>query len=89
MEALAFGLEQSGIRFVWVVKSVSTEKMADGYGVIPDGFEDRVSGRGMVIKGWASQVLILSHPAVGGFLSLNCGWNSLLEGVVAGVMILA
>ncbi|KAH7834083.1 hypothetical protein Vadar_012576 [Vaccinium darrowii] len=88
MEALAFGLEQSGIRFVWVVKSVSTEKMADGYGVLPDGFEDRVSGRGMVIKGWASQVSILSHPAVGGFLS-HCGWNSLLEGIVAGVMILA
>ncbi|KAE9454476.1 hypothetical protein C3L33_13636, partial [Rhododendron williamsianum] len=88
MEALASGLERSGIRFVWVVKSVSAQQMADGYGVIPDGFEDRVSERGMVVKGWAPQVSILSHRAVGGFLS-HCGWNSLLEGVVAGVMILA
>ncbi|XP_058193561.1 UDP-glycosyltransferase 89A2-like [Rhododendron vialii] len=88
MEALASGLERSGIRFVWVVKSVSAQQMADGYGVIPDGFEDRVSERGMVVKGWAPQVSILSHQAVGGFLS-HCGWNSLLEGVVAGVLILA
>ncbi|KAH7835378.1 hypothetical protein Vadar_025585 [Vaccinium darrowii] len=88
MEALALGLERSGLRFVWVVKSVSAQQMADGYGLIPDGFEDRVSGRGMVIKGWAPQIPILSHRAVGGFLS-HCGWNSLLEGIVAGVMILA
>ncbi|XP_058193563.1 UDP-glycosyltransferase 89A2-like [Rhododendron vialii] len=88
MEALASGLERSGIRFVWVVKSVSAQQTANGYGVIPDGFEDRVSGRGMVVKGWAPQVSILSHRAMGGFLS-HCGWNSLLEGVVAGVMILA
>ncbi|KAH7834070.1 hypothetical protein Vadar_012459 [Vaccinium darrowii] len=88
MEALALGLERSGIRFVWVVKSVSAQQMADGYGLIPDGFEDRVSGRGIVMKGWAPQIPILSHRAVGGFLS-HCGWNSLLEGVVVGVMILA
>ncbi|KAI8527456.1 hypothetical protein RHMOL_Rhmol12G0076700 [Rhododendron molle] len=88
MEALASGLERSGIRFVWVVKSVSAKQTADGYGVIPDRFEDRVSGRGMVVKGWAPQVSILSHRAVSGFLS-HCGWNSLSEGVVAGVMILA
>ncbi|KAF7124721.1 hypothetical protein RHSIM_Rhsim12G0070400 [Rhododendron simsii] len=42
----------------------------------------------MVVKGWAPQVSILRHQAVGGFLS-HCEWNSLLEGVVAGVMILA
>ncbi|KAE9454475.1 hypothetical protein C3L33_13637, partial [Rhododendron williamsianum] len=85
---LGSGLERSGIRFVWVVKSVSAEQTADGYGVIPNGFEDRVSGRGMMVKGWAPQISILSHQAVGGFLS-HCGWNSLLEGVMAGVMILA
>ncbi|KAF8399225.1 hypothetical protein HHK36_015090 [Tetracentron sinense] len=82
MEALAAGLERSGTRFIWVVK------VADGYGVVPDGFEDRVGGRGMVIRGWAAQVPILSHGAVGGFLS-HCGWNSVLEGIVAGVMLLA
>lgn len=87
-EALATGLERSGVQFVWVVKSLSAQEVADGYGSVPDGFEDRVSGRGFVLKGWAPQMVILSHRAVGGFLS-HCGWNSTLEGITAGVMILA
>lgn len=87
-EALATGLERSGVQFVWVVKPLSAEQVADGYGSVPDGFEDRVSGRGLVLKGWAPQTAILSHRAIGGFLS-HCGWNSTLEAITAGVMILA
>lgn len=88
MEALAFGLERSGIRFVWVVKVPSTvEQIEEGYGLVPEGFEDRVSDRGIVVKGWAPQIAILGHRVVGGFLS-HCGWNSVLEAVVAGVGIL-
>lgn len=88
MEALAFGLERSGIRFVWVVKVPSTvEQIEEGYGLVPEGFEDRVSGRGIVVKGWVPQIAILGHRVVGGFLS-HCGWNSVLEAVVAGVGIL-
>ncbi|XP_021718336.1 UDP-glycosyltransferase 89A2-like [Chenopodium quinoa] len=81
IRALALGLEQSKTRFIWVVKSVSSQQ-------VPDGFEERVSGRGMVLRGWAPQVEILNHKAVGGFMS-HCGWNSVLESVMAGVMILA
>ncbi|PON79791.1 UDP-glucuronosyl/UDP-glucosyltransferase [Parasponia andersonii] len=87
MEALASGLERSGVQFIWVVKTGTAEQVAIGDDVIPDGFEKRVGRRGLVINGWAPQVLILSHRAVGGFLS-HCGWNSTLEGVVAGVRIL-
>ncbi|KAF3431646.1 hypothetical protein FNV43_RR26377 [Rhamnella rubrinervis] len=87
MEALAAGLEQSKTRFLWVVKTGTAPQVDDAYGVVPDGFEERVDGRGLVVKTWAPQVVILSHPAVGGFLS-HCGWNSTLEAIVAGVMIL-
>ncbi|KAI9170355.1 hypothetical protein LWI28_026739 [Acer negundo] len=82
MEALALGLEKSQVRFLWVVKTGS-----DGYGSVPEGFEERVGERGLVVKGWAPQVSILNHKAVCGFVS-HCGWNSVLEAIVGGVMVL-
>lgn len=87
-EELASGLEKSGVRFVWSVKEPTKAHVEGDYGLIPLGFEDRVAGRGLVIKGWAPQVLILRHRAVGAFLT-HCGWNSVLEGIVAGVPMLA
>lgn len=76
-DALALGLEKSMTRFVWVVKKDP----------VPEGFEERVAGRGMVVRGWAPQLEVLRHVAVGGFLS-HCGWNSVLEGLTSGTMIL-
>ncbi|KAK3144210.1 hypothetical protein QOZ80_4AG0310100 [Eleusine coracana subsp. coracana] len=38
----------------------------------------------LVVCGWAPQVTILAHPAIGGFMT-HCGWGSTLEGVAAGV----
>ena len=38
------------------------------------------------IIGWAPQVAILSHPAIGGFV-LHCEWNSILETLWFGVPI--
>lgn len=87
VEALANGLERSGVKFIWVMKPATAQQVADGFGSIPYGFEARVKGRGLIIQGWAPQVPILSHRAVGGFVS-HCGWNSLLEGIVGGTMIL-
>ncbi|KAL3512399.1 hypothetical protein ACH5RR_025116 [Cinchona calisaya] len=89
MEALTLGLEKSGVKFILSVKGATKgHKEAEKYGLIPSGFEERVAGRGLVIKGWSPQVLILGHCAVGAFLT-HCGWNSVLEGIEAGVPMLA
>ncbi|KAI3876271.1 hypothetical protein MKX03_028501 [Papaver bracteatum] len=89
IEALSVGLEQSQVKFIWCVKEISslTDHEDNDKPVLPTGFEDRVAGQGLVIQGWAPQVAILSHQAVNTFLT-HCGWNSVLEGLVAGVQLL-
>ncbi|KAL9266293.1 UDP-glycosyltransferase 73C3-like protein [Drosera capensis] len=81
---LGLGLEASNRPFIWVLRggthSAELEKWIE-----EDGFEERIKGRGLVIRGWAPQVLILSHPAVAVSLT-HCGWNSTLEAVTAGIM---
>ncbi|CAL9749442.1 unnamed protein product, partial [Musa acuminata subsp. burmannicoides] len=77
LREMALGLEAAGHPFLWVVRDGSDEWM-------PEGFERRVEGRGLVVRGWAPQVAILAHAAVGGFVT-HCGWNSVLEGVSAGL----
>ncbi|GAV64534.1 UDPGT domain-containing protein [Cephalotus follicularis] len=88
MKELALGLETSGVHFIWSIKEPTKGQVEGQYGMFPSGFEERVAGRGLVIKGWAPQVLILRHRAVGAFLT-HCGWNSTLEGLVSGVRFLA
>jgi UDP:flavonoid glycosyltransferase YjiC (YdhE family) len=79
LRELALGLEASGKPFLWVVRSEAW--------VPPEGWEERVGDRGMVVTRWAPQTAILAHPAVGAFVT-HCGWNSVLETVVAGVPVL-
>ncbi|KAJ3694762.1 hypothetical protein LUZ60_000139 [Juncus effusus] len=75
---IASALERSGVSFIWVMSEDT----------IPDGFTEKNSHNGMVIRGWAPQVAILRHQSVGYFLT-HCGWNSVLEAVAAGVAMLA
>ncbi|XWS62249.1 hypothetical protein CRYUN_Cryun07bG0194200 [Craigia yunnanensis] len=80
---LASALEESTRPFVWVIQSRS------GYNPEPDGLLDgKVGDRGLIIWGWAPQLLILSHESTGGFLS-HCGWNSTMEAIGRGIRILA
>ncbi|KAJ4822723.1 hypothetical protein Tsubulata_044830 [Turnera subulata] len=87
---VGLGLEASNRPFVWVIKEgrQDSQGMTMERWIEEEGFEERTKGRGLLIRGWAPQVLILSHPAAGGFLT-HCGWNSTMEGVTSGVPILA
>ncbi|KAF7846824.1 hypothetical protein BT93_L3695 [Corymbia citriodora subsp. variegata] len=83
LHEIAVGLEASGQQFIWVVKKdPSVEEGKEEW--LPDGYESRMRNKGLIIRGWAPQVLILDHEAVGGFVT-HCGWNSILEAVTAGV----
>jgi UDP:flavonoid glycosyltransferase YjiC (YdhE family) len=84
IEEIATGLGASEESFIWVIRDPPSSMPADEYGVIPQGFEERMKGRGLIIRGWAPQLLILSHPSVGGFLT-HCGWNSTLESITLGI----
>ncbi|KAK8475361.1 hypothetical protein V6N13_043056 [Hibiscus sabdariffa] len=81
---LGLGLEASKKPFIWVLRGNNTTSNEVETWVKEDGFQERTKGRGLVVKGWVPQVVILSHPAVGGFLT-HCGWNSTIEGISAGL----
>ncbi|XP_044972730.1 anthocyanidin 5,3-O-glucosyltransferase-like [Hordeum vulgare subsp. vulgare] len=95
IKEMAAGLEMSGQRFLWVVRSPAG---GNGNGnehpgepeldvLLPDGFLDRTKDRGLVVMSWAPQREVLAHGSVGGFVT-HCGWNSVLEAVMAGVPML-
>ncbi|KAJ1418914.1 UDP-glycosyltransferase family, conserved site [Sesbania bispinosa] len=83
---IGLGLEATKRPFIWVLRGAYGREEMEKW-LMEEGFEERVKERGLLIKGWAPQVLILSHKAIGVFLT-HCGWNSTLEGICAGVPLL-
>ncbi|XP_027347230.1 abscisate beta-glucosyltransferase-like [Abrus precatorius] len=88
LNEIAYGLEASEQSFIWVVGKISnrSEEENGSWNWLPEGFEQRMKERdnGLILRGWAPQLLILEHAAIGGFMT-HCGWNSTLEGVSSGV----
>lgn len=75
VKEMANGLDLSGYRFMWSLPQLGPERNFDE--ALPKGFVERMGHRGKII-GWAPQVLVLAHRAIGGFVT-HCGWNSILN----------
>ncbi|CAA0812769.1 UDP-glycosyltransferase 73B4 [Striga hermonthica] len=88
---IARGLERSECKFLWVLRDADKGDVFAGEvrrAPLPQGFEEKVKGRGLIVRDWAPQLEILGHPSVGGFIS-HCGWNSCMESMSLGVPIIA
>ncbi|XP_044462883.1 UDP-glycosyltransferase 91C1-like [Mangifera indica] len=84
MHELAYGLEKSGLPFIWVINKRPLVEGKTGSDLVPVGFEDRISGRGLIWTDWAPQIKILAHASVGGFLT-HSGWSSVIESLGFGL----
>ncbi|CAI0474566.1 unnamed protein product [Linum tenue] len=80
MKEFAWGLAESKRPFLWIVRGDIA--MGDS-AMLPPEFLKEIEGRGCLAS-WCTQQEVLSHPAVGAFLT-HCGWNSVMESVSAGV----
>ncbi|XP_028766650.1 zeatin O-glucosyltransferase [Neltuma alba] len=91
IKQLAIGLERSEQKFIWVLRDADKGDVFNGEArraELPRGFEERTEGIGLIVRNWAPQLEILSHPSTGGFMS-HCGWNSSMESITMGVPIAA
>nr|DAD28611.1 TPA_asm: hypothetical protein HUJ06_030079 [Nelumbo nucifera] len=75
---LGLGLEASNYPFIWVIRTADRFAELEKW-LLEEGFEERIKGRGLLIKGWAPQVQILSHPAI--YRVLDTLWMEFNTGI--------
>ncbi|QHN95740.1 UDP-glycosyltransferase [Arachis hypogaea] len=83
---ICLALEESIRPFIWVIREGNQLEALEKW-IKEDGFEERIKGKSLIIRGWAPHLLILSHPSSGGFLT-HCGWNSTLKAICTGMPML-
>ncbi|TKY71775.1 Anthocyanidin 3-O-glucoside 2''-O-glucosyltransferase [Spatholobus suberectus] len=79
LKELLLGFELTGMPFLAVLKPHIGDETIEA--ALPEGFNERTKGRGVVYGDWVQQQLILSHPSVGCFVT-HCGSGSLTEAMV-------
>ncbi|KAK8934498.1 Cyanidin 3-O-rutinoside 5-O-glucosyltransferase [Platanthera zijinensis] len=72
VEEISRGLKDSGRPYLWVQRKDGGSRAAVAE-----------EGQGMLVE-WCRQVKVLSHGAVGCFVT-HCGWNSMTEAIMSGV----
>ncbi|EEE65963.1 hypothetical protein OsJ_21854 [Oryza sativa Japonica Group] len=80
VDELLHGLEESGRPYLCVVRKDNKAAVAE----TGDATAAAAARRNGVVVEWCDQVRVLSHAAVGCFVT-HCGWNSVLESIASGV----
>ncbi|XP_057965309.1 gallate 1-beta-glucosyltransferase 84A24-like [Malania oleifera] len=86
IDEIAFGLLDSGVSFLWVMKPPNKVFGHEAH-VFPEGFLEMAGEKGKVVQ-WSPQEQVLVHPSVACFLT-HCGWNSSMEALASGVQVVA
>lgn len=79
----AWGLANSEKMFLWIIRP---DLVVGEAAVVPQEFVSKTKERGLLAS-WCPQEQVLSHPAIGGFLT-HCGWNSTIESIGYGVPVI-
>ncbi|XP_065871269.1 gallate 1-beta-glucosyltransferase 84A23-like [Euphorbia lathyris] len=81
-DEIAFGLLNSGVSFLWVMKPPHKDS---SYEVLhlPEGFLEKAGDKGKIVQ-WSPQEKVLAHRSTACFVT-HCGWNSTMEALSSGM----
>ncbi|KAJ9705135.1 hypothetical protein PVL29_003267 [Vitis rotundifolia] len=86
VDEIAYGLLNSGVQFIWVMKPPHKDAGLELL-VLPEGFLEKAGDKGKVVQ-WSPQEQVLAHPSVACFVT-HCGWNSSMEALSSGMPVVA